>query len=97
MVTNLFLSVLEISISVGFIVLILIIFSPLLNKRYAAKWKYWVWFFLALHLIIPVSGTDIRAMAAGMLQKAAGTEADGGTEGAEAALDGTELTGRRIR
>lgn len=96
MVTNLFLSVLEISISVGFIVLILIIFSPLLNKRYAAKWKYWVWFFLALHLIIPVSGTDIRAMAAEMLQKAAGTEADGGTEGAGAALDGTELTGRVI-
>ncbi len=63
MATNLFLSILEISISVGLIVLALILLSPFLNKRYAAKWKYWIWLFLALRLLIPVGGTDIRTAA----------------------------------
>ena len=62
MAINLFLSILEISISVGLIVLVLILLSPFLNKRYAAKWKYWIWLFLALRLITPVGGTDIRRM-----------------------------------
>ena len=59
MAANLFLSVLEISISTGFIVLILMLLSPFLNMRYAAKWKYWIWLFLALRLIVPISGTDV--------------------------------------
>lgn len=53
MLTNLFLSVLEISLSVSLIVAVLLLFSPLLNRRYASKWSYWIWIFLALRLVIP--------------------------------------------
>lgn len=50
---NIFLSVLGISLSIGFITIVLIVLTPLLNKRYAAKWKYLIWIFLALRLLVP--------------------------------------------
>lgn len=37
---NIFLSILGISVSIGLIAAVLILLAPLLNKRYAAKWKY---------------------------------------------------------
>ncbi len=55
---NIFLYILEISVSVGLIVLVLISFTPFLNKRYAAKWKYLIWIFLAVRLLIPFSGAS---------------------------------------
>ncbi len=58
--TNIFLSVLAGSISVGLITVMLIALTPFINKRYAAKWKYWIWLFLAVRLLLPFSGTDIR-------------------------------------
>ena len=58
MITDLFLSVMGISASVSLIVMILLLLSPLLNKRYAVKWKYWIWIFLAVRLLIPYSGID---------------------------------------
>lgn len=54
--TNIFLSFLEISLSVSFLIILLLLFGPFLNKRYAAKWKYWIWAVLALRLLIPLSG-----------------------------------------
>ena len=30
-------------------------FSDMLNKRYAAKWKYWVWLIMAIRLIVPMN------------------------------------------
>lgn len=54
MIRSLFLSVFEISVSTGFMILLFMMLSPLVVRRYAAKWKYWVWLFLALWLIIPV-------------------------------------------
>ena len=54
MIRSLFLSVFEISVSTGFMILLFMMLSPLVVRRYAAKWKYWVWLFLALGLIIPV-------------------------------------------
>ncbi len=42
MVTDFFLSVFAISVSVSLIVILLLLLSPLLDKRYAAKWKYWI-------------------------------------------------------
>ncbi|MCI8373881.1 MAG: hypothetical protein HFI29_00355 [Lachnospiraceae bacterium] len=65
MLTNLFLSVLEISLSVSLIVAVLLIFSPLLNRRYASKWNYWIWIFLALRLVIPfhlIQGQSVTAL-----------------------------------
>lgn len=67
--THLFLSVLEISISVSLIVLVLLAAAPFLNKRYAAKWKYWIWLFLALRLVIPFSGTDVQTVFSDLLQR----------------------------
>ena len=55
---NIFLSILGISVSIGLIVIGLIFLTPLLNKRYAAKWKYLIWIFLALRLLVPFSGTN---------------------------------------
>ena len=55
---NILLSILGISVSIGLIVIILIFLTPFLNKRYAAKWKYLIWIFLALRLLIPVSGAN---------------------------------------
>ncbi len=57
---NLFLSIFEISASVGLIVMILIILTPFLYKRYAAKWKYLIWIFLAFRLLVPISGENGR-------------------------------------
>lgn len=47
-----------ISASVSLIVMMLLLLSPLLDKRYAVKWKYWIWIFLAVRLLIPYSGSD---------------------------------------
>ena len=57
---NIFLSILGISLSIGLIVIGLLFLTPFLNKRYAAKWKYLIWIFLALRLIIPFSGAGGR-------------------------------------
>ncbi len=35
------------------VVLVLLLLSPILNKRYAIKWKYWLWIVLGFRLIIP--------------------------------------------
>lgn len=57
---NIFLSILGISVSIGLIVIGLILLTPFLNKRYAAKWKYLIWIFLALRLLVPFSGANGR-------------------------------------
>jgi len=67
--TGIFLSFFEISVSVSVLIAVLIILAPLLNKRYAAKWKYWIWVFLALRLLIPVSGTGVWSAADALLQR----------------------------
>lgn len=58
MIKTLFLSVLEISLAVSLIILLFVFLAPLLNKRYAAKWKYWIWIILALRLLIPLGQTE---------------------------------------
>ena len=60
--TNIFLAVLEISIPISLVIAVLILFSPLINRRYAAKWKSWIWVLIALRLIIPFSGADVKSM-----------------------------------
>lgn len=56
--TDVFLSFLEISISTSLIIVLLMLLAPLFNKRYASKWKYLIWIFLALRLIIPFNGMN---------------------------------------
>lgn len=55
---KLFLSVVGVSLSVGLTVILLMTLTPFLNKRYAAKWKYLIWIFLALRLLVPYSGMN---------------------------------------
>lgn len=54
--TDLFLSVLGISASVSVLILLLLLLSPLLHRRYAAKWKYLIWCVLAFRLLLPLGG-----------------------------------------
>ena len=68
MMGNILLSILGISVSIGLIVIILIFLTPFLNKRYAAKWKYLIWIFLALRLLIPFSGANGQYVIGRMLQ-----------------------------
>ncbi|MCK9479604.1 MAG: M56 family metallopeptidase [Firmicutes bacterium] len=49
MLSNIFM----ISLSMSAVILLLLIISPILNKRYSAKWRYFVWLILAVRLIIP--------------------------------------------
>ena len=66
--TNIFLSFVEVSISASFIVAMLVLFTPFLNKRYAPKWKYWVWIFLAFRLLIPFNITGAEFVVDTLLQ-----------------------------
>lgn len=42
-----------ISLSLSPIILLLIILSPALNRRYNVGWRYYIWLFLAVRLIVP--------------------------------------------
>lgn len=61
--TSFFLAVMEVSISISPIIAALLLLSPFINRRYAVKWKYWVWVILALRLVMPFSGADVRSAA----------------------------------
>ena len=53
MTERLFDTILEISVSVSTVVLLVFLLTPLLKKRFAAKWRYWIWLVLAVRLLIP--------------------------------------------
>lgn len=93
--TDLFLAVLGTSLSVGFMVIVLLLLTPLLNKRYAVKWKYLIWIFLALRLLIPFSGTDWQPVPDTLPQTktSAGAEPEGKYG---AAPVNTDMAARRI-
>ncbi|MDE7090097.1 MAG: hypothetical protein K2O54_08265 [Prevotella sp.] len=59
---EIFLSYFEVSLAISIIIAALILLSSLLNKRYAAKWKYLIWIFIALRLLIPLGGSDGLSM-----------------------------------
>lgn len=89
MLKNIFLSFFEISLSTGLAVFALILLSPLLNRHYVAKWRYWIWVFFAMRLIIPFKGTE--AIVGTLTQTAASSVSapgagDTGTVSAGAAL-----------
>jgi len=49
MLSNIFV----ISLSMSAVILLLLIISPILNERYSARWRYFVWLIIAIRLIIP--------------------------------------------
>ena len=76
MMGNIFLFFLGISVSIGLVVIGLIFLTPFLNKRYAAKWKYLIWIFLALRLLIPFSGANGQDVMDRMSQLKVGTNSE---------------------
>lgn len=52
---ELLLSLVEVSLSSGAIILILFLTEPFFIKRYTAKWRYYTWIALAVRMIIPVN------------------------------------------
>ncbi len=44
-----------VSISTGIVIGIIILFLPLLNKKFTVKLRYWIWLLLAFRLIIPLN------------------------------------------
>lgn len=55
MMDKIFLTLLEISIGVGIIVALLILVAPRIDKRYNSRWKYYLWIFLTIRLLIPLN------------------------------------------
>lgn len=53
MLTSLFTNYLNISITTSLLIVSLLFLTPLLRKRYSAKWLYWIWMILAVRLILP--------------------------------------------
>lgn len=72
--TNIFLSVFETSLSISPIIAIILFLTPLVNKRYATKWKYFTWIFLALWLLIPVGSVFVRTVGSKLLHMKTQTE-----------------------
>lgn len=53
---ELFLKYLSVSVSVGLVIVAVGLISPIINKRYGARWKKYIWLFLAVLLLIPFGG-----------------------------------------
>lgn len=47
-------NIFSISLSMSVVIAGLLVLSPLLGKRYAAKWRYFVWLAVAVRLLIPI-------------------------------------------
>lgn len=58
---DIFLNYLEVSVTTGMIICLLLLLTAFLNKRYTAKWKYWIWLLLAVRLLIPVNLSVVDA------------------------------------
>lgn len=54
MLEHIFFSVISTSLSVSVVIILLTVLTPLIDGRYAAKWKYMVWILLALRLVFPI-------------------------------------------
>lgn len=55
MIEKLFLTIIEITISTSLIIIPLLLISPLLKKKYTAKWQYIIWLIIAIRLMIPIN------------------------------------------
>ena len=55
MLNDTLLRLLEVSIATSFLILPLCLASRRINRRYGAKWKYYIWLLLAVRLMIPIN------------------------------------------
>ena len=49
-----FVDMLELALPMSAMIAILLLLSPLIKRSFIAKWRYYMWFFIALRLLIPV-------------------------------------------
>ena len=96
MITNLFISFFEISVSVSILVAVLILLTPFVNKRYAAKWKYLIWIFLAVRLLVPVSGANVQSVMDLPLQMEPQAASKSEEKHTDAPIDATKPSGRVV-
>lgn len=64
MLQNLFQNIVRVSLSISVLLAVLLLFLPLLRKRYTAKWRCLVWLILAVRLLIPFSPSLPQSAAA---------------------------------
>lgn len=62
MLQTLFLSLAEVSAGTGLLIVLLAAFSPLADRRFSPRWRYWAWLALALRLLIPWSPVFSRTV-----------------------------------
>lgn len=46
---------LEISVAMSFVIIFVFIISKMFNNKYKKKWRYFVWLFIAIRLLIPIN------------------------------------------
>lgn len=54
---ELFIAIVQISLAVTPVILLLKLLGDRLQRRYVAKWKYYIWLVLALRLLLPWTPT----------------------------------------
>ncbi len=54
MIQMIFTNILEISITTSAIIILICVLSPILEKKYMARWKYYVWLGIVVRLLIPI-------------------------------------------
>ncbi len=69
MLKHLFLTILDISFSTSLLILAALLLSPLIQRRYAARWKYRLWIILGLRLVVPVNGTQVYEAVRNIIQR----------------------------
>ena len=94
--TAIFLLFLATSLSTGLIVLALIVLTPFLNKRYAVKWKYLIWIFLALRLLVPLGAANGQPVVERLSQTGMQAAAEAEEENADMTAGGIRRAGRVI-
>ena len=53
MIEDLFINILEISITSAAAIGIILLISGLAENKFRKKWRYWIWMLLAIYLIVP--------------------------------------------
>ena len=54
MLEDLFINILEISLTSAAAIAVILIISNLAESKFRKKWRYWVWVLLAIYLIVPI-------------------------------------------
>lgn len=95
---SVFFNLVGVSITISIVIIFLLLLSSYLNDRYTVKWRYFLWLFLAIRLIIPMDFgftapplemkfNDREIAAAGQANITAGLQTNAANTNAQAAID----------